>query len=286
MAIGTGLALAGGALLGSGLLGGGSRQSGTTTTTTSPWEPIQPYLLDVARRGQQLARRAPFDFTNVSPFTQQAEQLTAQRALDPNSLVGRSQGVLGDTISGKYLDPNSNPYFKPYLDQALGQAASTFAGQYGGNAGANISNSGYREQLAKNLGQVATGAYSDLYNNERQNQLNALQLAPSLDYANLGALSQVGAAQDARRQQQYFSPFENLARYQQAISGGLGFGSSSTPNYTNPWANALGGALGVAGLNRLAGGGLFGGGATAAPALLSGLEMTPAAALAGGFIPL
>src|SRR6185503_19685559 len=135
--------------------GGGSSGSTTTTQNTSPWTGVQPYLLDLFKQSQGVANRTPFDYA-ASPFTTQAQNLTAQRALDPNSLTGRAQGVLGDTISGKYLDLSTNPA----LQDALGQAGSAFAKQYGGAAGQNLGNSGYQEALARGLGGVAAQAYN------------------------------------------------------------------------------------------------------------------------------
>ena len=278
MAVGTTAAVLGGAALG-GLLGG-SKQSGSSTTTqvNNPWAPIQPYILNVAQQGQNLYNRGPFNFAaNQSPFTTQAQNLTAQRALDPNSLIGRSQGQIADTISGKYLDPNTNPSFASAVSDALGQAGSAFASQYGGAAGQNLDNSGYREQLARNLGQIATNAYSNAYQQERQNQLNATQMAPSLDYANLSQLANVGAQQDALKYQQYYQPFQDLSAYQSALSPGLNFGTAATtsPYFTNPFSNVLGGALGGAALSRLAGpGSLFGPTAAA-----GGTDLTALAAL-------
>src|SRR6185312_1689486 len=164
--------------------GGGSSGSTTTTQNTSPWTGVQPYLLDLFKQSQGVANRTPFDYA-ASPFTTQAQNLTVQKALDPNSLVGQSQGLLGNTISGQYLSPDSNPYLKASVQDALGLAGSAFAKQYGGPAGQNLGNSGYQEALARGLGATATNAYSNAYNTERQNQLQATQLAPSMDYANL-----------------------------------------------------------------------------------------------------
>jgi hypothetical protein len=281
MAVSTGTAILGSAALGA---LGGSKKGGSSTSSTAPWTGQQPYLHNLFGRAEGLYNRGPFDYVaNQSPFTAQAQQLMAQRALDPNSLVGRSQGVLGDTISGKYLTPDSNPFLQQSVNDALGLAKSQFAGQYGGRAGGNLGNSGYQEMLMRTLGNVATNAYSDAYGRERQNQLTATQLAPSLDYANLGALANVGAQQEALAQQQYLSPWENLQRYQNAV-GGQGYGSqSTTPYFTDPLGQALG--YGVAGgqLYKMFGGGFNPWAGSGAPAGM-GTGMLPGIGM-GGYDP-
>ena len=252
----------------SSIFGGGGGNTVNTVQNADPWRGVQPYLTDLFGQAQSQANRTPFDYA-ASPYTAQAQNLTAQKALDPNSLVGQSQGLLGNTISGQYLSPDSNPYLKASVQDALGLAGSAFAKQYGGPAGQNLGNSGYQEALARGLGATATNAYSNAYNTERQNQLQATQLAPSMDYANLQALGGVGAQQEARAQSQYNSPFQNLQAYQQLISGqGGGTTQGQSPYFTNPLANALG--LGIGGLalyNGLGAAGLFGGGAAASGAL-------------------
>jgi hypothetical protein len=157
--------------------------------------------------------------------------LRAQQALNPNSLTNQAQGQLRSTIAGNYLTPDSNPYLKASVQDALGLAGSSFASQYGGQAGSNLGNSGYQEGLARTLGNVATNAYSSAYGQERQNQLNSLQMAPSLDYANINQLAQAG---------QY--PWQQLQNYQQGISGNYG-GQSTQPYFTNPFSTALGAGL-------------------------------------------
>jgi len=100
----------------SSIFGGGGGNTVNTVQNADPWKGVQPYLTDLFGQAQSQANRTPFDYA-ASPYTTQAQNLTAQRALDPNSLTGRAQGVLGDTISGKYLDLSTNPA----LQDALGQ---------------------------------------------------------------------------------------------------------------------------------------------------------------------
>jgi hypothetical protein len=73
---------------------GGGGKTVNTVQNADPWTGVQPYLGDLFGQAQGLANRTPFGYA-PSPYTQQAQQLTAQRALDPKSLTAQSQGVLG-----------------------------------------------------------------------------------------------------------------------------------------------------------------------------------------------
>jgi hypothetical protein len=276
MAVSTGTAILGSAALGA-LGSSGSKQGSTTTTSSSePWWGVQNHLLPIFGEANRYYNLGAYDYRgNQSPYTSQAQDITAQRALDPNSAIGRAQGVLGDTISGKYLTPDSNPFLKSAVQDALGMAASTHAGQFGGAAGANLSNSGYQESLARGLGAAATNAYSNAYNQERQNQLSSMQLAPTLGVADATLLGGVGSQQDSLSRAQYLSPWENLNNYRAMLDGNFGGTTSQqTPFFTNPIAGALGGAL--------AGGQLAGMMGSGRQASSTG---TPMAMLGSGFMP-
>lgn len=240
----------------SGDLFGSKSNTVTTNSQSGPWVGAQPYISDLYQNAAAINSRGPYQgpyITQQSAFTPYAQQLTAQKASDPNSLTALSQNELGNTISGQYLDPKTNPYFEQSMNDALGQARSQFNSQYGGMAGGNLTNSGFQEGLTRSLGNVATNAYSQNYARERQNQLEATRLAPSIDYANIDRLSQIGAQQEARgqaeigaQQQAYMAPWENLNQYAQALKTGSGStGSAQTPYFTNPAASNIGGAMGA-----------------------------------------
>jgi hypothetical protein len=216
MAVSSGAAMLGGAALG---MLGGSKKSGssTATQTSAPWAAQAPYLSGLFQRAQRTLNNDPV--LGLGPR--------------PDQIAGGATQQLGATIRGDYLNPSSNPFLQNYVNDALGQAKSSFAGQYGGQAGGNLGNSGYQEMLMRTLGNVATNAYGNAYSQERQNQLQASQIAPSIDVANMQ------------------SPFAPLQAYQGLVGGNYGGSStSSQPIYTNPIGGALGGAL--------AGGQLFG----------------------------
>ena len=240
----------------SGIFGGGG---GTVNTVqnSDPWSGVQPYLRNLYSQANTAANRTPFSYTS-SPYTTQAQQMTADIATNPNSLTNQSNQTLLNTVSPGYLDPSNNPYFAKSVNDALGLAKSQFAGQYGGSAGGNLGNSGYQEGLARTLGNVATNAYSDQYNKNLTNQTNAALAAPSVAFANPSALSGVGAQQEQQQLAAYNSPWSNLSNLQGALANAPGGTTTAqTPYYTNPLANALG--MGLGGLALYNGlGGLLG----------------------------
>jgi hypothetical protein len=196
-------AIAGGAALG---LLGGSKKSGNITQTNLP----SPAMQEVHANASNIFNNPKYNYRGPM-------------------LAGGATQNLQSTIRGDYLNPASNPFLGQYVNDALGLVKSNFAGQYGGQAGGNLGNSGYQEMLTRTLANTALPIYSNAYNQERQNQLQASQLAPGMDTHNVQA------------------PFTELQAFGQLAGGG---GSSSQPYYTNPIGGALGGAL--------AGGQLFG----------------------------
>jgi hypothetical protein len=190
-----------------GMMSKGSKSSGnvTSTNTNTPWSGVQPYLSDVFSRGQSMANSTPYRPTLSNLANPQMEA----------------------TIRGDYLNPSSNPFLQNYVNDALGLVKSNFAGQYGGQAGGNLGNSGYQEMLTRTLANTALPIYANAYGQERQNQLQASQLAPDLDKASA------------------VNPFSPLQAYAGLLNGGAQFGTSTSqqPYFTNPGAGALGGAM-------------------------------------------
>lgn len=202
--------------IGAGLgLLGGSKKSGSSTSTQTS----APWIT------AQPYWETVFQRAHTTPYQ------------NPN-LSGAASKPLGATIRGDYLNPSSNPFFQNSVNDALGLAKSQFAGQYGGQAGGNLGNSGYQEMLMRTLGNVATNAYSDNYSRERQNQLTAASGAPQFDASSMSSP---------------FAPLREYASILQGVPGGQA--TSSQPNYTNPIAGALGGALAGTQIGGMLGGG-------------------------------
>jgi len=201
-----------GALLGVGLGSqSGAQQSGTTTVVNDIPEWQKPYVTNLFNQAGQTYNNA------VANQSQNTDLLNAGAKL------------LGNTINGNYLSPDSNPYLKGMFgaasDQVTNKVNSQFsaAGRYG--SGAHTGELGYQ------LGTLANNFYGTQYNNERARQAAAGAAAP-------------GYATDATN-----SAFAPLNAYGNIV--GQRFGSTqTTPYYTNPVGGALSGALAGYGLSK------------------------------------
>lgn len=221
-----------------GAIGGSQGGSTQTAQTQDPWSGVQSYLRDLFSRGQGLLGQPGIG--PQSPYTMSAIQQQAQLAQDPNSLVAQAQKGLGQTIAGDYLDPSKNPYLASTAQQAIDQATRSVSGRFSGE---NYGSAANREWMTRSATEAASPYYFGAYNQERQNQLNAMQLAPGLQFANIPQLYQAGQMQEARGQAELDAPWTQLARYRGLLTGTPG-GTTTTnqPYFTNPWASALGGA--------------------------------------------
>lgn len=192
---------------------------------------------------------------DLSPETLAAQNLTTQRALAGSSVQNQAKGLLGDTLAGNYLSPDSNPYLKANVDRALGDVTAKVNSTFGG---AGRYGSGINQQvLARELGNTATQAYGQNYDAERNRQMQGLLFAPQMaasDYADLSALAGVGSAKDTYAQglinediNKYNynanAPLTALQRYGQLVSGANAGGT--TTNQTPYYGNAAGSALGT-----------------------------------------
>lgn len=296
----------------------GSKKSQTTQTEqkVEPWSAAKPYFNDLYSTANEIAlKNANTPYTGQLYAAPTAAQLAAvdqykQMAADPRVNAGQSIGWNGaqalntlaqDTLSGKYMSPDSNPYLaaaveaaKRPLEQNLTrnilpsiQDQSILQGAYGGS-GLGTAQSLAISDFTQQALDVANRMYADNYARERAYQQNAGQLlaqAMGLQQAGTDAgltgatlLGQAGAQEQAWQQaalnadlQKYLlnqqMPLENLTNLANILTAG-GYnqsqGTQTTTVKTSAMDNILRGAAGVAGL---AGAGLIPG----AGALLGGL---------------
>jgi hypothetical protein len=261
----------------------------TASTNEAPWEPQQEYLKTGFARAQSDVLDKPQQFypnSTVVPFSGQTEQglqMQEARALAGSPVTGAAQTQMQDTLQGSYLDAG-NPYFQQAVAAAtrpmtesfqqdiLPGIASSFSGsgRYGSGAQANMTNRAASE-LSRNIGDVSGSMAAAMYNQERNRQMLAGQLAPGLaqmDYADIGQLKQAGQEREgmagaelqdqiSRFNQEQQAPKDALANYMALIKGGYGTqGSKISPIYRNKPAEYVGLGATVAG----AAGSLFGGG--------------------------
>lgn len=172
---------------------GGSSGPSKTTTTSEPPAFIKPFLQYGAEQSRGLYETGGpqyFPDSTVVPFsqpTQEALDLTRQRALNGSQATNAAQSYVGSTLRNPLASEfggAENPYAQnpaegsnPYLDATFNRAAdsvqqrlqSSFAG-----SGRNVSAG--RAPAALELNDLATTVYGGAYDADRNRQLGYDQL--------------------------------------------------------------------------------------------------------------
>ncbi|MEJ1966497.1 MAG: hypothetical protein WDO56_35145 [Gammaproteobacteria bacterium] len=243
-------------------MGQQTASGGTTVTQLNPPSYQLPYLeegLGTARGLFQEGGPQQYQGNTVTPFapqTEQALQGITDRATNGSPLTSAAQQQVTDTVSGKYLDPSSNPYLDSTFKKAADQSYNTLSTQFA-NSGRNVDAAAPVQ--ADLLSGLATKIYGGNYQAERDRQTQQLGYASPLaeaDYRDLAALQGVGqtvedktgqiiADQQGRWNYDQQRPQNNLNDYLSRIMRGTG--STQTEQapdiYRNQTAGALGGAL-------------------------------------------
>lgn len=189
----------------------GGSGGGTTVQKQEPWDAAKPYYERTYRAGEA-AMQNPAEFyqgSTLAPlnsnitnsqdwmlnYGNQADQLLKSGTnlagdvirgdyLDPNYGAGSTN--MTNTMSGKFLNPNSNPYLRQNVNQAVGDVISQFnetalpnirgesmmAGQFGGSRQGIAEGKAY-DSAMKNAMRTANEMYGANYNTERDRQMQA-----------------------------------------------------------------------------------------------------------------
>ena len=225
-------------------MGGGGGGNTTQTTKSEPWEGQQPYLKDLFQKAQEQSQ-VPIQYyqgSQVAPLSATQQQAIAFAQNKPSifadPLWGTASGLLGDTMSGKYLNPESNPYLKHYVAKAFEQTlpqydtTATQAGRYGSDAWATMK--------ARAMSDIVSEIYGGAYEAERNRQLQAAGLMPQIGQLSLSEGQQIfdmlqkagglerGYEQDlidaAMKKWQFeqLEPWQRLGLLSSLVSGDLG----------------------------------------------------------------
>lgn len=247
-----------------GVFGGGSRGGGgggtqNVTQNTAPWAGQQPYLSEgFGHAKSQFNTPQTFfpgqTYANFSPQTENALNMTEQRALAGSPVMRASNAELQRTLNGDYLHGGAgfNAAFQAAANKIQPMVQSGF------NQGGRLNSGLSRVAETQALGDAFAGQYGA----ERNHQLQAMLFAPQAaqsDYQDLSALMGVGDARedqaqlgiDQSRQKHEFEqmePSERLARYMAMINGNYGMSgqTSSQPFRGSRGGRVFGGALGGA----------------------------------------
>lgn len=250
---------------------GGAGGAGDVTEN-APWGPLQPYLKDYYAQVGDWSKD-PGGVAGPTSETQQAWDLTSQRALEGSPLTGMAQGTMargmmeenpalamyGPTARGDMMDQDFNKFFQraskgigeEFRDVVLPSVASRFgaAGRAGSGAEKEMTDramSQYGEMLG-NIGtdiygqergrqQQAIGALGNLWGQGAQSRMGYAGMAPGMaaaDYSDIGRLAGVGEQKRGYEQQQLDQPYVDLERQSGLLQPGLGFSQTKQPTYGN-----------------------------------------------------
>lgn len=253
--------------------GGESSQPSNTTSTTTREIPTwaQPYAQELLQKGSALSQQPyqTYQGQRIADMTAQQTQGLQQiqnRALNGSPEEQAARQNYTDTMNGKYLSADSNPYLKGAIDTAMNDVQTRVNSQFGGN---NYGTTAHQETLTRNLADAANGIYAQNYANERNNQLKDASLSSqysNIDYNNAQQLVGVGdimrqESQDVLNnkfadwtasQNQPYRQLDVLANSLGAAVNGQGSVSSAgysySPYSTNNYATAIGTGLAGYGL--------------------------------------
>jgi hypothetical protein len=191
---------------------GGDRSKSSSSSSVPKFQ--QKYLKDLYARAQTMAN---------DPIEQYEGQRIASQ--DPATLgyydnaLGYAQNgnattqYLQDTVSGRYLDPSSNPYLRdtydlasravtenyrdavlPAIESRFARAGQAYSGQYEGARGRAD------QALGRSLGDLATQVYGGAYENERGRQQQAAPLLAADQMDRLDLARGVGSQRESYQQ--------------------------------------------------------------------------------------
>jgi hypothetical protein len=262
------------------LYSGGGSGGGTTVSRQEPAAEVKPYLAPYLNQANQVSSM-PYEtyqgqrIANLTPEQYMGAGLTSAQAL--NGFQGQSDAFNNyqATMRGDYMDPSANPWLAATANKAMGDitnayrsgtkpttdAAASRAGAFGGSAWQQMVQNN-EQALGDSLGNAANQFYGQNYLNERNNQMQGLNMLPTMQnvgYTDAQKLTGVG---DAFRQYQQdllntqYGDWQEAQNYPtrqldimgNALRATMGAGGSTSTSQSggykpSSFASALGGGM-------------------------------------------
>jgi hypothetical protein len=262
----------------------GGTDTSTSTTGAPSWvqDAAKTYLDRANSVSTTPYSASPSQVVGPNAYQNTAWQSIMQRAMQGSPVMSAGNDALTKTLQGGFMNSN------PYLDEMVGKAQGDMVNSYNNVArpaqsasmirSGSFGNSGLQQQqmmedrqLQDSLGNVSTQLRGGNYEAERNRMQQAMGFAPQYamqDYNDASMLLGAGNQQNQFAQnqanqnyqwwneaQQY--PGQQLGMFGNAINNVMGAGKTSTTQTpgTSPLAGAFGGAITMAELMKLFGGG-------------------------------
>lgn len=241
-----------------------SKSKQKSKSVAEPWSPQIPYLQEGFERAKSEILNRPRSFYAgplVADFdTAQlvGQSMAEQRAGAGAPNIDAALRHNADVVSGRYL--NANPHLQGAIDAASAgltrnyrrtiapEIDSSFAraGRYGSGAAA-LARSEAQNNLAQQVGQIASSLSYQDYGAERDRMAQASALAPELYKASFlpaEVLMQIGGLRQAHQQSKINAarerhdfhqnePYERLRAYMSLVQGNYGGTTTSTSKSVN-----------------------------------------------------
>lgn len=270
--------------------GGGSGGGGSSTSTVKnePAAEVKPYLKPYmdwswAQTQKPYENYGGQQIAALDPSQQMGMDLTAAQALGGFQGQAPAMQNYADTMSGDFMSPESNPWLAATAQKAMGDITSAYktgtaqttdanagrAGAFGGSAWQEVTDRNQRA-LGDSLGNAANQFYGQNYMNERNNQMQGLNMLPTMQnvgYTDASKMIGIGDATRSYNQDllnsQYGNwqeaanyPFKMMETFGNSLRGTMGAGSSSTTSNSggykpSPLAGMIGGGIGGYGAQQM-----------------------------------
>jgi hypothetical protein len=260
--------------------GGSGGGDSSSTTKMEPADEVKPYLSPYLKRANQVANTPYQTFqgqrvAGLDPAQYMSYGLTSAQAL--NGFNGQSDAMnnYASTMRGDFMNPDSNPWLQANAQKAMGDITSAYrsgtkpttdaafsrAGAFGGSAWQQgVANN--ERALGDALGNAANQFYGQNYLNERNNQMQGLNMLPTMQNVGYTDAQKLAGAGDAMRQyqqdllntnysdwQEYQNyPYKQLDVMGNALRATMGAGGSTSTTQSGGYkpssmASALGGGM-------------------------------------------
>ena len=200
-----------------------AKQTEHGTTDFDPYSPTIPYLDDYLKSvSGTFNGGAP----QISPYEQSGYDALKSTVGAGSTALDPAIAENNKTLSGSYLDPNSNPYIADMARRAAGmagsQASSTFSGA--GRTGSGLA--GY--YAGKGAAEAANDLFGQNYEAERGRMSSAVGMAPTLESGRyLGPQALISAGQNISAR-----PFDIASQYGNILSTIAQLGQQGTSDGT------------------------------------------------------
>ena len=224
-------------------MSGGSKTQTTTQQMVIP-EEVKPLLSSYLSRASGLSSQSP----NNTMMQSGASDMWGQARNAYDAITQSQQGLMGVAAGNGY---SQNPYFDQTVQKSMGDITRNYqdaiapqtdanfarAGAFGGSAWQQANERNQRA-LGEALGNTSSAMRSGNYQQERQNQMQAYGLLPSVSNAGMGVAQNLyGMGQQVQNE-----GAQQLGILGNAVGVGMGGAGQSTtganPNYRSPLQTA------------------------------------------------